>query len=620
MTDASGDTVFSLAALATEGRNPHALDLDRLDAAGIARLMNSQDATIAPLVAAQIPAIARLIDALARRLGRGGRVIFTGAGTSGRLGVLDAAECVPTFQSPPGQIAGLIAGGMGAMFRAVEGAEDSRELAAKDLRALGLDARDCVVGIAASGRTPYVLGSLEEARATGALTGAIACVKNSRIGALADHVIEVETGPEVLMGSTRLRAGTATKLVLNTLTTAAMILLGKTWGDLMVDLRASNEKLRLRSARLVELGAGVDAEAAARGLQEARGEVKTAIVCLKKGISVAEARARLVTAGGRVALALRGGGTSPVKPAGKKAWVGIDGGGTALKLQMAVEDNGASKKLGIASGPPVLPATHGVDGVAFEWRRRILGELEKQGLGPEAVAGIGAGTSGAGTPEIRGQLTEQVLAWFPGAAVRVLSDVQLLALAGGDPQALCLVAGTGSIALWEPREGVTHRAGGYGPGVGDEGSGLWLAEEGVRAVCMAEDGRGPETALTQALLQATGTANARGLAGWWQGAGRGAARLAAEVLRQAAAGDLVAVSLRAKAIYHLRALVQAVVRKEPEERPRTLVAGGGLFQEEGFWEAFTAAFTTGGVEMPVWTRVTDPVSGALRACALESRE
>lgn len=606
------ETVDTIAALTTEGRNPASTGLDQLDAAGIARLMNSQDASIAGQVAGQIPAIARLMDAMVDRLRKGGRVFFTGAGTSGRLGVLDAAECVPTFQSPPGQISGLIAGGMGAMFRAVEGAEDSPDLASADLRALGLDSRDCVIGIAASGRTPYVLGSLREAGQTGALTGAIACVPGSRIGQLAEHVIEVVTGPEVLMGSTRLRAATATKLVLNTLTTGAMILLGKTMGDLMVDLRASNEKLRLRSIRIVAMATGTDSATAASALARSGGEVKTAIVCLKRDIPPPTARACLRAAGGRVSEALRAApdATPTVAPG---AVAGIDGGGTSLKVRLAVRDGGGWRDLPLSLGPPALPATHAPDGVAFEWRRRLLGLLADAGLPPDSLGAIVAGTSGAGDDRVRVDLADQLARWFPTARVQIVTDIQLLARAAGDPNALCLIAGTGSIAWWEPHPGVVHRAGGYGPGVGDEGGGLWLSEEAIRAVCMAEDGRGPDTTLRDALLAETGQADGRGLAAWHQRAGRGAARLAAILLRQATAGDMVAQSLRAKAIYHLRALVQTVLRKDFGSPPKTLVAGGGLFNDEDFWQAFTQSFHTGGQDLPVWTRLPQPVDGALQS-------
>src|SRR5262245_27052663 len=214
--------------LQTEGRNPAAANLDELSALEIVRLMNAEDAQVAAAVATQVDAIARVIDLIADRLRQGGRLIYAGAGTSGRLGVLDATECPPTFNSPPGQVVGVIAGGHEALTRAVEGAEDHPEFAEQDLAALGMGAADVLVGIATSGRTPYVLGALAYARRVGAYAVGLACVSGAELSAAADLAIVPVVGPEVLSGSTRLKAGTATKLVLNTLTTGAMVRLGKT--------------------------------------------------------------------------------------------------------------------------------------------------------------------------------------------------------------------------------------------------------------------------------------------------------------------------------------------------------------------------------------------------------
>ena len=217
--------------LATEARNPHSHRLDELTAVEIVALMNREDATVAAAVGSQVREIAQAVEVIADRLGKGGRLVYCGAGTSGRLGVLDAAECPPTFQSPPGQIVGLIAGGPGAMFQAVDGAEDSAALGEQDLRDIHFTAGDVLVGIAASGRTPYVIGAVRYARSVGAFTAAVVCTPDAELAAEADLTIAPVTGPEVLTGSTRLKAGTATKLVLNTLTTAAMVRLGKSFGD-----------------------------------------------------------------------------------------------------------------------------------------------------------------------------------------------------------------------------------------------------------------------------------------------------------------------------------------------------------------------------------------------------
>ncbi|MFD0209618.1 N-acetylmuramic acid 6-phosphate etherase [Streptomyces hirsutus] len=283
-----------LETLTTEAFRPELADVDRLPTLGIARLMNGEDATVATAVAERLPVIAAVIDAVAERMARGGRLIYAGAGTAGRLGVLDASECPPTFNTDPGQVVGLIAGGPGALVTSVEGAEDSAELAAADLDALALTADDTVVGVSASGRTPYAVGAVAHARARGALTVGLACNASSPLAAAAGHGIEVVVGPELLTGSTRLKAGTAQKLVLNMISTITMIRLGKTYGNLMVDVRASNEKLRARSRRIVALATGAADADIERALAATDGEVKNAILVLLADVDGPTA-ARLLT-------------------------------------------------------------------------------------------------------------------------------------------------------------------------------------------------------------------------------------------------------------------------------------------------------------------------------------
>ncbi|MFF9217978.1 N-acetylmuramic acid 6-phosphate etherase [Streptomyces viridosporus] len=298
-----------LAALTTEAFRPELADIDRLPTLDIARLMNGEDATVAGAVAERLPEIAAAIDAVADRMARGGRLVYAGAGTAGRLGVLDASECPPTFNTDPARVVGLIAGGPDAMVTSVEGAEDSRDLAASDLAALALTADDTVVGVSASGRTPYAVGAVAYARARGALTVGLACNPGSALAVAAEHGIEVVVGPELLTGSTRLKAGTAQKLVLNMLSTITMIRLGKTYGNLMVDLRASNDKLRARSHRIVALATGAEDDAVARALAATDGEVKHAILVLLADVDGPTAARLLKESGGhlRAALAEAGG-------------------------------------------------------------------------------------------------------------------------------------------------------------------------------------------------------------------------------------------------------------------------------------------------------------------------
>ncbi len=303
-TSNSLDATTMSADLTTEGRNPASDAIDTLSAVEIVRLMNSEDAKVAEAVGREAEAIARAIEAIAERLKRGGRLVYLGAGTSGRLGVLDAAECPPTFSTDPSRVLAIIAGGPSAMFRAVEGAEDSPKEAVADLKTIGLSDKEAIVGIATSGRTPYVLGGLEYARSLGAYAIGLSCNRDTALAACADLMIAPVVGPEVISGSTRLKAGTATKMVLNMLTTGAMVLWGKTFGNLMVDLRATNTKLIDRSGRIVMALAGLSQADSEKLLARCDGELKTAILSCLCGISPHEARRQLEQVGGHLRRAL----------------------------------------------------------------------------------------------------------------------------------------------------------------------------------------------------------------------------------------------------------------------------------------------------------------------------
>jgi len=285
----------------TERRNPRTVDIDLASSLEIVDLMAAEEANVPAAVATQRHAIARAIDCAEAAFRAGGRLIYIGAGTSGRLGVLDASECPPTFGTDPQLVQGLIAGGPAALTRAQEGAEDRGDAGAKDLEERGVSARDFVVGIAASATTPYVRGALEYAHARQARTCLVACSPPpGDLVAAIDVTVLPLVGPEVVTGSTRLKAGTATKLVLNMITTGAMIRLGKTYGNLMVDLRATNAKLRARSERMVAEVCRVELPEARRLLKAADGRVKTAIVMQALGVPRDEAERRLDASGGVV--------------------------------------------------------------------------------------------------------------------------------------------------------------------------------------------------------------------------------------------------------------------------------------------------------------------------------
>jgi N-acetylmuramic acid 6-phosphate etherase len=290
--------------LTTEQTNPASTAIDTLSSLEIVKLMNQEDRRCAEAVEKESGAIAKAVDLIADRMKRGGRLFYIGAGTSGRLGVLDASECPPTFNTKPEQVVGIIAGGTTALTTAVEGAEDDEHAAAADLQKHRFGAGDVLVGIATSGRTPYVLGGLQYARQLGAFCIGFTCNPQSDLERHCDLVIAPVVGPEVISGSTRLKSGTATKMVLNMLTTGTMVRLGKTYGNWMVDLRATNIKLKARSIRMVAALAGLDPQAASAMLDQCSGEVKVAIVASRCNVSPAKARELLHQAEGSLRQAL----------------------------------------------------------------------------------------------------------------------------------------------------------------------------------------------------------------------------------------------------------------------------------------------------------------------------
>ncbi|HEV2515279.1 MAG TPA: N-acetylmuramic acid 6-phosphate etherase [Devosia sp.] len=307
MTAPSSDRrvlLSELEQLVSEERNPRTMGIDLMAPAEIVATINAEDRLVPEAVGKTLPQVALAVEQIVEAFGRGGRLIYIGAGTSGRLGVLDASECPPTFGVPPSMVVGVIAGGLGALVSAVEGAEDSAEGGAADLRAIDLNNRDVVVGIAVSGRTPYVIGALNYAKSLGAVTVGLTCNPDSAIAGLADISIAPLVGAEVLTGSTRLKSGTAQKLVLNMLSTASMIRIGKTYQNLMVDVRTSNAKLLARAVRIVMQATDCPEQVAEQALQRTGNDVKLAILTILTGQDVEAARAAMAGAGGFLRRAL----------------------------------------------------------------------------------------------------------------------------------------------------------------------------------------------------------------------------------------------------------------------------------------------------------------------------
>lgn len=296
--------MVDLTKLSTETRNQNTMNLDEMTPIEIARAMNAEDAKVAEAVKEVLPQIAQAIEWCTASLKQGGRIIYMGAGTSGRLGLLDAVECPPTFGVSPDTVIGLIAGGESAFIKAVEGAEDSQTLGEEDLKKIGLSSKDIVIGIAASGRTPYVIHALKYAKKTGCRTVAVACNKNSEVGRESELAIEPVLGPEVLTGSTRLKSGTAQKMVLNMISTGSMVGIGKSYQNLMVDVMQTNEKLVTRAENIIIEATGCDREKAKQVLQEAGGGVKLAITSILLDCDMDAAREALQKAEGHIRAAI----------------------------------------------------------------------------------------------------------------------------------------------------------------------------------------------------------------------------------------------------------------------------------------------------------------------------
>jgi N-acetylmuramic acid 6-phosphate etherase len=610
--------------LLTESRNPASTRLDELTPLELVRLMSAEDARVAPAVAACAEVIARAIEVIAERLGRGGRLVYAGAGTSGRLGVLDATECPPTFNSPPGQVVGVIAGGPDALTRAVEGAEDHPEYAEHALAALGLGAGDVLVGIATSGRTPYVGGALAYARRVGAFSVGLFCNPDSDLLPLPDLAIVPAVGPEVLTGSTRLKAGTATKLVLNLLSTGAMVRLGKTYGNLMVDLRATNSKLRARANRIVRTLTGLSAEPAGELLQRCGGELKTALVAHLAGVAPDEARARLQAAGGQVRSAVGAAKQRPAEAAPCGAlYLGVDGGGSHTVALLASAD-GAVLGSGVG-GPSNLQAV-GPERAFQALEEAVAGAYKAAGLSRTPAAGACLGLAGAGREADRGLVRDWAARTNLAGRVEVTTDVALL-LPAGTPAGwgVAVVAGTGSIALGRTADGRTARSGGWGHLLGDEGSGYALALGALQAVARAADGRGPATLLTDHLLRALGLGGPSELVPWLYQGGRERAELAALaplVLGAAEAGDAVAEGLVEEGAQELAAAAAAVARQlgmADQEVPVAL-AGGALVGSPAYPERFLAALRAEGVHGGPVTSVAEPARGAVRLAVSADRQ
>ena len=630
-----------LSALTTEARNPASMAIDSLSPLEMVQLMNAEDGTVAAFVADQSAQMATAIEVIAERLRAGGRLIYLGAGTSGRLGVLDATECPPTFNTRPEQVVGLIAGGPPALVRAVEGAEDHPEYGARDLAEIQASDRDVVVGIATSGRTPYVIGGLQYAREIGAFAIGLSCNRDSALEAVADLMIVPVVGPEVISGSTRLKAGTATKLVLNTLTTGAMVRLGKTFGNLMVDLRATNKKLQDRSRRIVVQLTHLSDPEALRLLESCGGEVKTAVVASLGQVAPNEARQQLQRADGHLRTALEAirDETSPSRVVRyPNLVIGVDGGGTKVLAWLVSRTEGEVRAatVGAVGHPPPLgrgtagPANPNAVGETRA-RQHISQAVEEAfhsaGMEPGPVAAICLATAGRGRPGQRESLHEWAEQQGFAKQVIVMNDADAIweSVAVEGPS-VTLIAGTGSICLARSVSGEVVRSGGWGYLLGDEGSGYAMGLAALRAMVRAADGRESHALpLQQAVCRQGGWTSLDELVAHVYSRlandRQQMAALAPVVLELASEGDPLACRLVTDAARDLADMAAAAIRRQPDVTGRwsVLLSGGLLTASEALREGVIRALEESGMAIGTTHVVTDPVWGAVararRACS-----
>jgi N-acetylmuramic acid 6-phosphate etherase len=610
--------------LQTEARNPASANLDELTALQIVQLMNREDAGVISAVSSQAENIALAITIIADRLKNGGRLIYAGAGTSGRLGVLDATECPPTFNSPPEQVIGLIAGGSAALTRSVEGAEDHPEFAERDLETLQLSPKDVVVGIATSGRTPYVLGAANYAKKLRAYRIGLSCNLDSDLSGLVDLAITPVVGPEVLSGSTRLKAGTATKLVLNMLSTGVMILLGKTFGNLMVDLRATNTKLQARTNRIVRILTGLSFEESGQLLQKCRGELKTALVSHLAGLPAEAAQKRLAETGGQVRLALDKELLTPKcsfqTEARADLFLAIDGGGTHTVALLAAKKSDSPDWTIVGrgeSGPSNIQAV-GTANALNALNEAVAAAFSAAGLERIPVAGGCLGLAGAGRLPDQTLIQDWARRINLATKIKITTDADIL-LAAGTPDGwgLAIIAGTGSMVYAGAPDGRTARGGGWGYLLGDEGSGYNLVMTGLQAVAWADDDRGPPTGLTKAFLTKMGLQNPQELIpaiyqGSWDRAAL--AGLAPVVLEAAEAGDPVAGSIVGNEAQLLAETAGAAARKLGLEKTPLPVAlaGGLLLGSQSYRQLLVNGLKTCNLQPNPVHLVEEPARGAVR--------
>ncbi|KAI1303874.1 putative glucokinase regulator family protein [Xylaria venustula] len=501
--------VIQLAGLQTENRNDRTVEINQASTLELCRLLNREDMVVPLAVDKCIPVIAEVIDTLSERVYNGGRVFYIGAGTSGRLGVLDASEIPPTYSVPSGRFIALIAGGDYALRHAKEGAEDERDGAVADLQAFDLDPEvDSLIGIASSGRTPYVLGGLSYVKSLGATTVALVCVSPSAaaVEGNVDHLIAAVTGPEAITGSTRMKAGTATKLILNMISTGIMVKLGKTYGNLMIDVKATNHKLKQRARNILRFVGG-DACTQSDSeldhiLDHCYGSVKLAAVTIVLNISVTEAKDRLQQNKGVLSDVFRNARKKEALPKGHggSLVLCVDAGGTSCKAVIMAKDG----EMGIGKAGPCNVTNIGTSAAMSTVSKAVQEAVDNYKatrgyrMGAVKLSAAWVGIAGYGRPSLSPSIDRslsELLGLQLGTKLKITTDIDLLPVCVmGQAEldsVIVIVAGTGSIAMsYEKVDGrfrPMHRVGGWGHLLGDDGSGYSIGREALRVALLSSD-------------------------------------------------------------------------------------------------------------------------------------
>ncbi|PVU98056.1 hypothetical protein BB559_001805 [Furculomyces boomerangus] len=631
MTQANQKDFFSvLDSLKTESRNPNTMNIDTMSTIDMVKVINNEDKTVAYTVEGILDSIALAVDGITERLSRGGRLLYFGAGTSGRLGVLDASECPPTYSTDPNLVVGVMAGGDIAIRHAQENIEDSVEIGRNDCKENNVTEKDVVVGIAASGRTPYVIGAVEYGREVGALTIGVSTNAKSTLNDCVDIILAAEVGPEVVTGSTRMKSGTAQKLILNLLSTGAMIKLGKTYSNLMVDFRPTNEKLRLRAPKIVCEVTGVTPDEARETLSRCNGETKIAILMVMTGLDAEAARELLNENGNVLAKAIKSHKqTSSKSPSPEETekkipvYAVADGGGTKT-LVLIVDEQGNEV------GQQTMASTN-ISSAPFDV---VVSRLENglvkamQGRTDLYVKKLWCGLAGIGDPKKGEELRKRLEHLAP--EVLVTPDINLIssALPKSTPECLlvCVIAGTGSAVLAQHPDGTMEICGGWGPVLGDQGSGFSIGTRALKAVSAAIENAGPQTMLVDEISKKWGVKTRIEFIRYIQSIPLDKQRLETAALTSIVFdcaynhNDKVALEIATSECITLSNFVVSVVKRNNANAANIAVTGSVIVKSDPYRKLFLENIESQGVKVNILRPVSVPAVEAAEYLAKSVRE